>query len=253
MIFSGHTLHELPEQVPIDSPLWEFKHNLEQLELLERGEPYTFSSQMQQNPSPLGGGMFKDKYWKYYDVLPPDIIQMRIYGDTAQKTKEHNDYSVFQLWGKCESGGIYLIDQVRGKWEAPELESKLVEFWNKSKPTIYKPIGAQLVKIEDKSSGSSLIQSIRRNYNIPIEGIQRSRDKVLRAFGVVSYFASGHIHLPRNAEYIHDYKEEFRKFTPLMTHAYDDQIDPTMDAVEDMLVFTGLVYTQSMFSKPKTG
>jgi predicted phage terminase large subunit-like protein len=243
MLFSKQDILELcPEEIPIGEPLWKFKQNLDDLRKLDEGDSYIFDSQYQQNPRPVSGCMFKDKYWKYYEILPVDIDLMRIYGDTAQKTKERNDYSVFQLWGRSRTSGIYLIDQFRGKWEAPELESKLVEFWNKHKPTIYKPLGAQVVKIEDKSSGSSLIQSIKKDYFIPVEGIQRNIDKVLRAMGVVKYFASNYIHLPKNAEWLHDYKEEFRKFTPLMSHKHDDQIDPTMDAVEDLLVFEDMVY-----------
>lgn len=233
-----------PAQIAAGEALWGAKHNPEQLRMLELGDPYTFSSQYQQNPSPIGGSMFKDSYWKYYDVLPPlDLI--RIYGDTAQKTKERNDYSVFECWGRNRDSGIFLIDLVRGKWEAPELESVLVEFWNKHKPSLKVPRGAQMIKIEDKSSGSSLIQSIRKDYFIPIEGIQRHTDKVLRAMGVVKYFASGYVHVPRNATWLHDFKDEFRKFTPMMTHAHDDQIDPAMDAVEDMIVFEGFGYSES--------
>tara|TARA_B110000908_G_C10094785_1_gene375758 strand:+ start:92 stop:835 length:744 start_codon:yes stop_codon:yes gene_type:complete len=243
MIFSTDALTCIPEIIVPGSPLWSFKHNNNQLGVLESGDPYTFSSQMQQNPSPVGGGMFKDKWWKHYDVLPPDIDLMRIYADTAQKTKERNDYSVFQLWARSMSKGIFLVDQMRGKWEAPELESTMVEFWNKHKPTQFKPFGAQSIKIEDKSSGSSLIQSIQRDYFIPVEAIQRNTDKVLRAMGVVKYFASGYIHLPADAPWVSDYKDEFRKFTPMMTHKNDDQIDPTMDAVEDLLVFEQSLYT----------
>jgi len=234
-----------PRSLTNDSMLWDFKHNSCQYKVLEKGDPYTCYAQYQQSPGPIAGGMFKDSYWKHYDILPADITSIKIFGDTAQKTKERNDFSVFQVWAKSPSTGIYLIDQVRGKWEAPELESKLVEFWNKHKPTQFKSRGAQVVKIEDKSSGSSLIQSIKKDYLIPVEAIQRNTDKVLRAMGVVKYFASGYIHLPKNVDYLHDYKEEFRKFTPLMTHRHDDQIDPTMDAVEDLLVFDDVLYTNN--------
>jgi len=246
MLFSRDDMIGIvPSTVPIGGMLWPFKHTLEQYKTLESGDPYTTSSQMQQQPSPAGGGMFKEKYWRYYEVLPAGMDMIRIYGDTAQKTREHNDYSVFQCWGRVPNQGIYLLDQIRGKWEAPELESKLVEFWNKWKPTMYKPLGANLVKIEDKSSGSSLIQSIKKNYMIPIEPIQRNTDKVLRAMGVVKYFASGYIFLPLDVDWISDYKEEFRKFTPLMTHKHDDQIDPTMDAVEDLIVFEDMLYSSN--------
>jgi len=245
MLFSADALDLIPDQIMPGLALWDFKHSIEQLRTLEEGDPYTYSSQFQQNPSPLGGGMFKDKYWKYYDVLPADIDLYRMYADTAQKTAERNDFTVFQLWARSRSSGVYLVDQVRGKWEAPELESNLVDFWNKHKPTIYKPLGCQVVKIEDKSSGSSLIQSIKKDYLIPVEAIQRNTDKVLRAMGVVKYFASGYIHLPVGVDWLHDYKEEFRKFTPLMTHKHDDQIDPTMDAVEDLIVFEQMVYNNT--------
>lgn len=246
MLFSAGDIPGIvPDKVPVGSPLWSFKHTLEQLRTLETGDPYTYSSQMQQQPSPAGGGMFKDKYWRYYETIPAGMDLIRIYGDTAQKTREHNDYSVFQVWGRVPNQGIYLLDQIRGKWEAPELESKLVEFWNKWKPSLHKPFGATVVKIEDKSSGSSLIQSIKKNYMIPVEPIQRNTDKVLRAMGVVKYFASGYINLPAGVDWLHDYKEEFRKFTPLMTHKHDDQIDPTMDAVEDMIVFEDMLYSSS--------
>jgi len=206
MLFSNLEIEKLIHEIEPDTALWPFKHTLKQLAVLKEGDPYTFSSQYQQDPSPLGGGMFKDSYWKTYDVLPADIDVLRMYADTAQKTKERNDFSVIQYWGRSRTMGIFLIDQVRGKWEAPELESKLVEFWNKHKPTMYKPTGVQLIKVEDKSSGSSLIQSIKKDYMIPIEPIQRNIDKVLRAMGVVKYFSMGHIHLPSGADWVHDYK-----------------------------------------------
>jgi predicted phage terminase large subunit-like protein len=80
---------------------------------------------------------------------------------------------------------------------------------------------------------------------IPVEPIQRNTDKVFRAMGVVKYFASGYIFLPLDVDWINDYKEEFRKFTPLMTHKHDDQIDPTMDAVEDLIVFEDMLYSSN--------
>ncbi len=245
MLFSASSIEAVcPGEVPVGAPLWPFKQDLDALAVLERGDRYTYASQYQQNPSPVGGGMFKDEYWKYYDLLPPDIDTLRIYGDTAQKTGEQNHYTVFQLWARSPDMGIFLVDSCRGKWEAPELESQLVAFWNKHKPTQFKTQGAQVVRIEDKSSGSSLIQSIQRNYFIPIEPIQRNTDKFTRAMGAVRYIAAGHVHLPRSEPWVYDYTDEFSKFTPLMTHAYDDQIDPTLDAIDDLLVFDDQLYTE---------
>jgi len=242
--------HGIPIKYEIDGDvLWEMKHSKEQLEVMAQVDPYNTASQYHQIPAPIGGGMFKDKWWKYWTVLPNDIVIKRIYADTAAKTKEHNDYSVFQCWGWSRSGGIYLIDQLRGKWEAPELERNFKDFWNKHRYTNHpnnRPV--QCAKIEDKSSGTSLIQTINSKTTIPVEDIQRNRDKVERAFNCIPHIAAGHVHLPAEAPWLSDYKEEFRGFTPLMTHAHDDQIDPTMDAIEDLLVNAELGITENALS-----
>ncbi|HFV4526459.1 TPA: terminase family protein, partial [Escherichia coli] len=52
----------------------------------------------QQRPTAKGGGLIKSEWFGEYSVLPP--MQWRaVYGDTAQKTKEVNDFSVFEHWG----------------------------------------------------------------------------------------------------------------------------------------------------------
>jgi len=161
-----------------------------------------------------------------------------IYGDTAQKTKEHNDFSVFQCWGYSPSKGIILLDQIRGKWEAPDLERNLISFWNKHKTADVTNnfVGARSVKIEDKSSGSSLIQGIAKKTFIPIEGVQKNTDKVFEAVGCIPQIAAGNVWIPVDAGFTNDYLHEFSAFTPLMTHAHDDQIDTSLMAIKDMLI-----------------
>lgn len=242
---AAHIAETVPLALPEgDAALWPFKHGVEELNVLEEADdPYVYAAQYSQRPSIVGGGMFKDKYWRSYDVVPLDLDTIKIFCDTAQKTKERNDYSVFQCWGRNRVG-IYLIDQVRGKWEAPLLESTLVEFYDKHKPTRYKTIGANEILIEDKSSGSSLIQTLQKEYLIPVRSIPRHVDKVLRAHGAISHFASGHVYLPKSAPWLHDYKQEFREFSAAMNHKHDDQIDPTLDAIEELLVRNTLLYTK---------
>lgn len=249
--------HGLP--IPYDyepGPLWPFKHTTAQLQQMKDSDPYTYASQYGQRPSPLGGGLFKAKWWKYYAIdptygedypaLPRDIMYKWIYGDTAQKTAEHNDFTVFQCWGFSPSQGIFLLDQVRGKWEAPEIESNMIAFWNKHRTGTREQnlVGARGCKIEDKSSGSSLIQNIRKKSFIPIEGVQKNTDKVYEAVGCIPQLAAGNVHIPIDAPWISDYLHEFAAFTPLMTHAHDDQIDVTMMAIKDLLINRSNFYDQ---------
>lgn len=236
-------------------PLWGYKHTIEQLLQMKDADPYTYASQYAQRPSPLGGGMVKNRWWKYYALNPSDyageypaifqdIVYKCIYADTAQKTGEHNDFSVLQCWGFSPTNGAVLIDQVRGKWEAPELETQLIAFWNKHKEANVTNnfVGARSCKVEDKSSGSSLIQSIKRKTFIPIDGVQKNTDKVFELVGVIPQIAGGNVWIPIDAPFTNEFLHEFSAFTPTMTHANDDQVDTAVMAIKDILIERSFFY-----------
>jgi predicted phage terminase large subunit-like protein len=91
--------------------------------------------------------------------------------------------------------------------------------------------------VEDKASGTGLIQAINRRKGTNfVKGIQRDRDKVSRAAGCTPSLAQGLVVIPKKADWVSAYLLEFSQFTPLMNHKHDDQIDPTLDAIEQMLI-----------------
>ena len=194
----------------------------------------SWSSLYQQNPVVMGGDIIKGKWFKRYAMLPK-ILYRKIYADTAQKTAEHNDYSVFECWGYGDDGGAYLIDMIRGKWEAPDLKRQAVDFWQKHRAI--QGVGAlRQFMVEDKSSGTGLIQDIKRGTPpIPITGIERNKDKLTRVMDVLSYIEAGFVHLPEHAPFVSDFIAECEAFTADGNHAHDDQIDPMCDALSDML------------------
>jgi len=189
---------------------------------------YAWAGQMQQRPSPMGGGIFKDEWWQYYKIAP--AIEWRaIYVDTAQKTKQENDFTVFQCWGRSKEGRAIMLDQVRGKWEAPELLVQARAFWAKHKDSHPAPLRA--VKIEDKVSGTGLIQTLKREGGVPVVAIQRDKDKLTRALDTVAFIESGNVLLPEQASWLSDFLAEASVFP---NGAHDDQIDPAMDAITDI-------------------
>ena len=199
---------------------------------------YNFESLYQQNPVAVGGQVVQGEWFKRYDKLP--VLKYRkIYADTASKTKEHNDYSVFQCWGFALDGRIYLIDQIRGKWEAPELKRRAVDFWvkhHKATNDFDKSLGMlREMMVEDKSSGTGLIQQIKEAARIPVTGIQRNIDKLTRVDDAAPSIEAGYVLIPLEADFVADYIKEFELFSRDNTHMHDDQIDPTCDAVQDML------------------
>ena len=254
---------------------WPYKEPLDELLALEAASEYVFNGQYQQRPVPLGGGIFKGAWFTRYSEVPK-LRYRAIYADTASKTSERNDWTVFQCIGHGVDGKVYVIDQVRGRWEAWQLEEVAIAFWELHKTLKYKDGNSlRSLKVEDKSSGTGLIQNIRRDGGIPIEGIERTKDKLTRSMDVQSYYKIGSVCLPpddqqpmlqkykrfpdkndeskyewvslKNAEpWVPGFISEHESFTPDDTHRWDDQIDPVLDAVGDML---GIGNTLSIWSK----
>lgn len=190
---------------------------------------YGFAGQMQQRPNPAGGGVFKDAWWQEYTQAPRTEWRA-IYADTAQKTGQQNDYSVFECWGRTYSGQAILLDLVRGKWESPELLVQARAFCTKHRDI--EGMGPlRKLAIEDKVSGTGLIQTLKRE-GIPVIAIQRDRDKLTRAYDAAPMIEAGNVFLPRAAPWLSDFLGEASGFP---NAAHDDMLDPMMDAVSDML------------------
>ena len=225
---------------------WPYKEPLNKLLSMERGEGvdqtgarisrHVFSSQYQQAPVALGGNIIRGEWFTRYSILPK-IKFRKVFADTAQKTKERNDYTVFEEWGVGVDGRIYLIDLLRGRWEAPELQKRAVAFWAKCKSRELLNFGQiREMPVEDKSSGTGLIQTLRMPpYNIPIKPIERNKDKLTRVMDGLPYIETGQVCIPEEASYTNDFVSECEAFTADDSHDFDDQIDPMLDAINDML------------------
>jgi predicted phage terminase large subunit-like protein len=232
---------------------WPYKEPLEDLVALESGtgvdrdgnaiSRHVFNSQYQQRPRALGGDIIETVYFKRYTALPP-LKFRKIYADTAQKTAERNDYSVFECWGLGEDGRVYLLDLIRGKWKAPELKRRAIAFWEKHLEVGEHDSQLRALLIEDKASGTGLIQDIEESGSIPVKGIERSKDKLSRVMDVVSYIEAGLVYLPERAPWLNDFIAECESFTADDTHLHDDQIDPMVDAINDMLAKKRSIYDE---------
>lgn len=193
-----------------------------------------WSALYQQCPYTQGGSIIKGEFFGRYKQLPK-LKWRAIFGDTAVKKKEANDYQVAECWGLGEDGKLYFIDILRDKFEAYELEKRFPDFWSKHKNS--DPSKLRYFGIEDKASGSELIQRMQKviTPRIPVKAIQRNTDKYTRVCDVLGYIEAGYVMLPENAAWVHDFIAECEAFTADDAHDHDDQIDPMCDAISDML------------------
>ena len=252
---------EMGETIDGRFSYWPYKEPIDQLLKMEKGggidkegariSRHVFWGQYQQEPKAIGGNIIHGKDFIRYSVLPK-IKYRKIFADTAQKTAEQNDYSVFQEWGYADDGRIYLLDMIRGRWEAPELQKRAVAFWSKCKARDSTTFG-QLRKmmVEDKASGTGLIQTLRiPPYHIPIEAIERHKDKVTRVMDALPYIEGAQVCVPEEAAFTSDFIAECEGFTGDNSHDFDDQIDPLCDAVDDMLQGGNKIKTWEKLGQP---
>ncbi len=229
----GSWTHAIPIDHDLEpGPLWEFAHTAEQIDLLRSPES-VFAAQYMQKPLEGGGLIFRPEHFSEYRDLP-NLVYRKIFADTAQKANETNDWTVFQCWGKGSDGKARILDQLRMRLEAPDLVTQAKAFWARHKAMDSTAMGTlRAFAVEDKVSGTGLIQTLKRD-GIPVEAIQRAKDKVTRAHDVVASFASGLVLHPRASEapWVPAWRAELLSFPQ---GAYDDQCDPTFDAVAEMV------------------
>ncbi len=214
---------------------------------------YVWTALFQGSPSVKGGTIFKGDWWQYWsEAAPPRLVWRVITADTAQKKGERNDYSVFQCWGRGEDGKAYLLDQIRDKWESPELLRVAVDFWTKHTEYVKGGSICREMLIEDKSSGTGLIQQLEKGVQrhgetvrIPVRGIPRSgpgTDKVTRAHDGAPWIEGGHVVIPESAPWLSDYLQEWQAFSADDSHSFDDQVDAGLDAIAEILGGLGDLY-----------
>jgi predicted phage terminase large subunit-like protein len=204
----GDILHPALEPAPI---LAEIKARMGTMD---------FSAQYLQRPIPAEGNLIKREWIKLYRALPekkPGDYTV-ISWDTALKPTEISDYSVGTVW-QVQGDNCYLIDLVRGRFDFTELKRAVMRLkaqWSDAH-----------ILIEDKGSGTSLIQELRREQvnTIPITP---DVDKVTRLYATQPRFESGSVLFPEGVPWLDGLIGELLGF-PEGRH--DDQVDSISQAL----------------------
>jgi len=206
----GAALH--PEREPLDM-----------LEQIRRtiGE-YNFAGQYQQAPAPQGGGMVKAAWFASYlpNERPEPFDRIVQSWDTANKASELSDFSVCTSWG-IKGKDLYLLHVLRRRMEYPELKRAVREQ--------AQAFAAEVVLIEDKASGTQLIQELVAEGLHAVTRYQPQSDKIMRMHAQTAMIENGFVHLPKEATWLAEYLHELTAF-PKGKH--DDQVDSTAQMLD---------------------
>ncbi len=217
---AGEALH--PEREPLET----LNH------LREALGPFNFSGQYQQLPAPLGGGLVEAAWFKTYTTADvPKKFEMILQSwDTANKPTELSDYSVCTTWGIKEKH-IYLLHVCRKRLGYPELKRLVREQAEAFHPAT--------ILIEDRASGTALIQELVGEGMHAIKSYEPAMDKTMRMNSVTSTIENGFVHLPDKAFWIEEYIHDLIIFP---NGKNDDQADSTSQALDWLKNSSGSVY-----------
>ena len=199
------------------------RESLEVLQHLRAGlGEYNFAGQYQQTPAPLGGALVKAEWFKTYNASEqPERFEMVFQSwDTANKPTELSDYSVCTTWG-IKQKHIYLLHVYRKRLGYPELKRAVRE-------QVY-AFDAKTILIEDKASGTQLIQELANDGLRGVKKYEPTMDKTMRMNSVTSTIENGLVHLPDKAPWLGEFLHEITGFP---NAKFDDQADSTSQALD---------------------
>jgi predicted phage terminase large subunit-like protein len=202
------------------------RESAETLEVIRKtmGENH-FQAQYQQDPAPASGNLIKIDWFPRFDPDYVNTFDRRIISlDTANSAKELANFSVGTVWG-IKDGKAYLVDVWRARVDYPELKKKVRELHDRYQP--------EVVLIEDKASGTQLIQELQRE-GIWAKAIKPKGDKIMRMNAQTAMIEGGGVLLPKHAPWLDEYMHELAAFP---RGKFDDQVDSTAQALEYIQAF----------------
>lgn len=187
-----------------------------------RGElgSLAFAAQYQQNPVPEGGNMISPQWVRRYDFAPGDFEQVIQSWDTGIKSDPRHDASACLTIG-VKGNCYYLLHALQLRAEYPELKKAVLMQAENFAP--------DTVLIEDKASGQSLLQDLRRESKLAIIPVLPKKDKVTRVARVSSLIEAGRLYLPHHASWLALFESELFAFPAA---AHDDQVDALSQGLE---------------------
>ncbi len=190
---------------------------------------YNFAGQYLQAPTPLGGGLVKAEWFKTHtEGDGPRKCEMIFQSwDTANKPTELSDYSVCTTWG-VKDKHLYLLNVLRKRLSYPELKRAVREQAEAFSP--------QTILIEDKASGTQLIQDLVSEGMHAVKKYEGKGDKIMRMHQVTSVMENGFVHLPEKAAWLDQYLNELTSFPK---GKWNDQADSTSQALDWFKQYSG--------------
>jgi len=210
-------------------PLWDKLYNKTALRNLKKElmSEYAISGQLQQRPSPRGGGMFQiDKFQIVGAINKKEILRSVRYWDKAG-TEDGGAFTAGALVHKMVDGSFIVADRVKGQWSAgkreriirqtAEVDGKEVNVWVEQEP------GSG-----GKESAENTIRGLA-GYRVRADKVTGAKE--VRAEPYANQVEIGNVSLLK-AEWNKDFLYEHESFP---VGKYKDSVDATAGAFNKLI------------------
>lgn len=190
---------------------------------------YVWSSQFQQSPTPIGGGIVKEEWIRYHSGPMPSFTREIITADLNMK--KGGDYACFMCWGVTADNRKIMKDAVRGRWSYKQTKEEFKTFCLRNQNAKYK-------YIEDKANGPALISDLPDLYILkawPEKKELKDLNKLQRLTMCSGEFESGNVYFNSDLEITKSIVQEVTSFTEEgSTTGNDDATDTTTMALLEL-------------------
>lgn len=196
--------------------------------------------------NPEDAGIVKRKWFRMWPAKKetPTLEYVIASYDPATSEKTHNDPTACTVWGVFENNDVGTCVILLDAWDAhlsyPELRKKVI---NDFKEVVYgadntfaKGRKADLILMEDKSAGISLIQELQ-GASVPVRAYNPGRaDKVQRMNIVAPLIAKGKVYIPEDPKKPGEFADWTKRFFRQVcsfpeSGGHDDYVDSLSQAL----------------------
>ena len=230
--------NEIQHNITLDgSSIWNTRMTKEQGDFERKFKPNKYYPQLQQvllksDGTYLKADMISLFSWEDWLNMDVKINRSIIVLDTASKTKDVNDNSVFNWCGWCSNNQkLFIFGSNVDKLEFGDLNKEFISFFKRcvqfsnKNPSLQIPIPTKIL-IEDASSGIALNQELKKTklknlvQSVTPRGAKNERINAKSPFLKYNYIA-----MANNNKNLEHLRKEFRRYNPKSNDNLDDFLD----------------------------
>jgi predicted phage terminase large subunit-like protein len=188
---------------------------------------YGTAGQLQQQPAPEGGGLFKRSWFKIVEEIPKHRMR-RVRGWDTGATADGGDYTVgARMAHDTEEGRFYVDDLIRGQWSPMDVDKNIL--------TTTVRDGKQVSQREQQEPGSAgkmvIAKRARDLAGFDYTSSPTTGDKITRASPFRAQAEAGNVYLKRGP-----WNEAFLQELEIFPNGkHDDQVDAVATAFNELV------------------